>query len=271
MVSYVYDAINPGERASFDAHLATCEQCRTELSELRSVRAQLGRWTPPGLASAFAHHTDSPTGRRAVFWARLREIPAWAQVAAALLVLGVAAGIANLDVRYGRDGLVVRTGWSNPATGVTPAILANPANPSSLANRADPAHSTNPVYSASPESKPWRADLDALEGRLRAELRTSEGAMRTVMTRAGGAGASAPGAEAEVIRRVSALIDESEHRQQRELALRVADIMRDVNAQRQADLVKIDRSLGFIQTNTGVEVAKQRELLNYLVRVSQRQ
>ena len=36
-------------------------------------------------------------------------------------------------------------------------------------------------------------------------------------------------------------------------------------------LVKIDHSLGLIQNNTGVEAMKQRELLNYLVRVSQRQ
>jgi len=256
-VSYLYDAIDPIERASFDAHLATCEQCRTELSELRNVRVQLGRWTPPGLASA--PDAASPTGRLAVFWARLREIPAWAQVAAALLFLGIAAGIANLDVRYGRDGLVVRTGWSNPP------------NPSSLANPLNSAGAVPPASLAGPESKPWRGDLAVLEERLRADLRASEGAMRAAMSHAGGAGTSAPGVEAEVTRRVRALIDESEHRQQRELALRVADIMRDVNAQRQADLVKIDRSLGFIQTNTGVEVAKQRELLNYLVRVSQRQ
>jgi hypothetical protein len=43
---------------------------------------------------------------------------------------------------------------------------------------------------------------------------------------------------------------------------------RDVNAHPQADLRKIDQSLGLIQSNTGVEVMKQRQLLNYLVRVS---
>jgi hypothetical protein len=77
--------------------------------------------------------------------------------------------------------------------------------------------------------------------------------------------------EAGLLRRVRALVDESEQRQQRELALRVADVIRDVESQRRADLVKIERSLGAIQSNTGVEVMKQRELLNYLVRVSQRQ
>jgi hypothetical protein len=74
-----------------------------------------------------------------------------------------------------------------------------------------------------------------------------------------------------VLRRVRALLDESEKRQQRELALRVAEVVRDVNAQRQADLVKIDRSLGVVQNNLGVEVMKQRQSLNLLYRASQRQ
>ena len=78
-----------------------------------------------------------------------------------------------------------------------------------------------------------------------------------------------PQVERRVERRVRALLDESEKRQQRELALRVADVMRDLDTQRRADLTKIDRSLGVIQNNAGVEVLKQRELLNYLVRASQ--
>ena len=45
----------------------------------------------------------------------------------------------------------------------------------------------------------------------------------------------------------------------------------DVNAQRQADLSKIDHNLGLIQNTTGVEILKQREAVNYLLRVSQRQ
>jgi len=76
--------------------------------------------------------------------------------------------------------------------------------------------------------------------------------------------------DAETLRRARALVDESEKRQQAELALRVAQVLHDVNMQRQADLSKIDRSLGLIQTSTGVEILKQRENINYLMRVSQR-
>jgi hypothetical protein len=76
----------------------------------------------------------------------------------------------------------------------------------------------------------------------------------------------------EVIRRFRTLVRDSEQRQQRELALRVAEVARDVQAQRQADLVRIDRTLGVLQNNTGIAVRRQEQLLNSLaVRVSQRQ
>ena len=65
--------------------------------------------------------------------------------------------------------------------------------------------------------------------------------------------------DAELRRRVRSILEESERRQERELALRVAEVLKDVNAQRQADLVKIDRSLGFIQSSTYGEPMKQRE------------
>ena len=77
--------------------------------------------------------------------------------------------------------------------------------------------------------------------------------------------------DADVLRRVRALVDESEKRQQRELALRVAEVMRDVNAQRRTDLVNIDRMLGFVQDKVGVEVMKDRQRLDLLYRASQRQ
>ena len=68
-----------------------------------------------------------------------------------------------------------------------------------------------------------------------------------------------------MFRRVRTLIDDSERRQQRELALRLAEAIRDVNAQRQADLVRIDRSIGAMQSNTGREMLRQRnEMLNYV-------
>jgi hypothetical protein len=166
-----------------------------------------------------------------------REIPAWAQVAAAMLCLGVGAAIAHLDVRYDAAGLEVRTGWSSAA----PVPVAQ----------------TNlPVSGAPRDEAPWRAELTALEQRLRTDLRPPP---QTVAANKGSVLSD------EAIRRVHVLVDESERRQQRELALRLAEAVGEVNAQRQADLVRIDRNIGAMQNNTGREMLRQRnEMLNYV-------
>ncbi len=241
LVAYLYDDIDPADRAAFDRHLPTCVRCRADLAAFGGVRAQLGRWAPPAF-----EHPAAPPAPPLRWW---REVPAWAQVAAALLVMGVAAGIANLDVRYDRDGLTIRTGWSKAPVAVAAAAVPAPA-------------------SATANGAPWRADLTALEQQLRTEFRTSAVVASTAQPVARPAAAKS---DAEVERRVRALIEESERRQKSELALRVAQVIRDVDAQRRADLVKIDQNLGQLQSNTGVEVMRQRQLLNYLVRVSQKQ
>ena len=75
--------------------------------------------------------------------------------------------------------------------------------------------------------------------------------------------------DAEFRQRVRVLLDESEKRQQNELALRLAQAERDWNAQRQADLTKINQNIGYIQRDTYGELLKQREGVNYLLKVSQ--
>jgi hypothetical protein len=115
------------------------------------------------------------------------------------------------------------------------------------------------------ETTPWRTDLSALERQLRTEFRSMPVPAAATAVRASQPSMS----DAELLRRVRALVEESERKQERELALRVGQVIRDVNAQRQADLRKIDSNLGFIQSNTGAEVMKQRQLLmNYIVRAS---
>jgi len=238
IVSYLYDdddGFDPVERAAFDAHLSTCERCRAELAAFKGVRASLGRWSPPEPAR---HRSSDPASfgaaRHSSWW---REIPAWAQVAAAMLCVGVGAGIANLDVKYDSSGLQVRTGWSTAAS----AAAATKSQPADVSAGAD---------------APWRAELTALEQRLRADLRAGS------VNAATGAGNVA---NADVLRRVRVLVDESERRQQSELALRLGEAMREMNAQRQADLVRIDRNIGTMQNTTGRELLRQRnDMLNYV-------
>ena len=255
LIAYLYDDVDPAERRAFDAHVTTCAQCRIELAELRSVRSHLGRWAPPEPATGVTFASAPHAGRRPGVWATLGEIPAWAQVAAALLVLGVSAAIANLDVRYDHEGLTVRTGWSKVRVVQPPSEVAPPFRPPSidtLERRGAPAGAAIATAGA-----PWTSDLAALEQRLRTELHSAAPQPARI---------ASSSSDPELLHRVRALVDESERRQQRELALRLAEVVRDVNAQRQADLVKIDRNLGMIQRDTGVEAMKQREMINYIFR-----
>lgn len=249
LIAHLYDEGDHAERAAFEAHVAGCSACRAELTELAGVRAHLAAWTPPEPARALAHEAP-PAPRRAAVWATLGEIPVWTQVAAALLCVGIAAGVANLEVRYDRGRLSVRTGWiASPATD---AAARTPATPVGLQTPA--------------ESAAWRADLSALEQQLRAEFRAAAAASSPPAAQTADAGTE------EILRRVRTLVERSESRQQRELALRIGELLRDVQAQRTADLVRIDRTLGYIQTGTGAEVMRQRRMLNDLaVRVTQRQ
>lgn len=249
LIAYLYDDIDPAARGVFDAHLAGCEHCRAELEALGGVRTTLARWNPPEPKSLAAANPQSAT-RNPQSW---RTIPAWAQVAAALLFLGVSAGIANLDVRYDRDGLAIRTGWSKPA--------AQSAQRPAATEQIGVASQSGGGQGFSPASK---ADLEALERQLRTELRSLAATPAVAVTRPAAS-------DAEILRKVRALIDDTERRQQRELALRLAQAITDVNAQRQADLRKIDVSLNGVQNSLGVEVLKQRQSLNYLMRVNQRQ
>ena len=267
IVAYIYGEMAANERTAFVRHLSRCRTCRHELEALGELRAELAMWSPPDhgslanrvenerprpAAAPNPSEAPSPSGspdgwstwlprRRSRDPALWRSIPAWAQFAAATLFLGMAAGIANLDITYNRDGLTVHTGWS---TGHPALVDQNVAS--------------EPVAT--------QADLQVLAEQLRAELQTTAAVSAPAPAAAEGTN------ETELIRRVRALIKDSEQRQQRELALRVAEVAQDAQVQRQADLVRIDRTLGALQSTTGTAVRRQEQLLNNLaVRVSQRQ
>ncbi len=295
IVAFLYDDAdgNRADRARFETHLQSCARCHADVAALRGVRAQLARWSPPEPTFALGN-PQSPNPqfnpqsaiRNSQWW---REIPAWAQVAAALLFLGASAGIANLDVRYDRNGLIVRTGWSPRAGGSDAAGNVAKAGKPDVSETLELVPGTNRVappagmVSASgmtqgagdvvqslvvaDQSAPWRADLAALERQLKIELRATQASSTAQTIR------TASTTDADVSR-VRVLLQESEKRQQRELALRIAELLRDVNAQRQADLVKIDRTLGVVTNNVGVEVMKNRQQMdqiNLAYRASQRQ
>jgi hypothetical protein len=163
-------------------------------------------------------------------------MPAWAQAAAAVVIfttgmmLGAVRGV------------------------MQPALAGVQGAPVARSNTAVAATSANAVPVT-------RADLVALEQRLRSELSQTHATSQI---------AAASPADSRILERVRVMIDESEQRQRRELALRSAELVRDFDAQRNVDLARIERTLGQMDGTTGAEVAQQRQMLNYLMRVSQR-
>jgi len=241
LIGYLYGELDPGELAAFESHIAECAECRDEAAAFRGVRAELRMWTPPAANALVTLAPNRPGSGR--WW---RDIPVWAQIAVPSLCVGVAGGLANVNVRYSGGTLTLRTGWAR-----------SPA--------ADPESAAKAASVSVAAQAPWRGDLATLDRQLRSDFQISAGAARSASTLAQSAGSD------EVLKRVRALVAESERRQQRELALRVAEVFKDVQTLRQADLVKIDRSLNVLQNNTGMEVMKQRQMINSLaVRVSQR-
>jgi anti-sigma factor RsiW len=261
LMEYLFGEMTAEDRSVFDGHLVTCARCRTELAAFGTVRRQLANWSPPeiGSTSSALLHDDvraqRETSRGPI---RLRNVPVWAQVAAAIVVLGVSAGLANLNVHYDtRNGLNIRTGWRRD---VQRADIAAPAS----RNEASTSTAVSNIARDAATATPWRADLVALERQLRSE-------MHAVPVGPAAVTHAPAGADQDLMRRVKVLVDESERKQQRELALRVTALIQDLNAQRQADLRRIDQNLGLIQDRTGVEVLRNRQMIDYYMqRVSQR-
>jgi hypothetical protein len=258
LVTCLYDEDDAGSREAIEAHLAACVACRDEVSALLGVRSRLAGWMVPDLDAHVTLVTHDAAERVARPWAWVFR-PAYALPAAAMLVLGLAAGLANLEVRYGSGGLVVRTGWA--------------ARPSTLEGvpRDAAAVSLTPVASAAggSDGAPWRQDLRVLERQLRQEFLSPGVRPAFAPASSGGAIAGGRTTDAALLRQIQALIDESEVRQQRNLALRVAELSRDFDLQRQADLVQIRQGMGRLEGRTEAEAARARELMNYIVRVSQ--
>ncbi len=243
LIAYLYDEVEPPLRRQIDEHLRSCRECTDELGSLSEVRVGLSMWAPPepelGItitrndARIDAAVTD-PAARRSHWWS---DLPVWAQAAAAMLVLAVGLGVANVQVRSGADGLVVTTGWMAPS-----GAPAGPSNPAS--------------------DERWRAALTALESELRGEIQANRS--QPIVP----ASASPRSSDETTVKEVQAMLAASEQRQRQELALRLTQLTRDLDVQRRADLVRISQGFGQFEGRTGEMMARQRQMMNYVMRVS---
>jgi hypothetical protein len=263
LIDYLYGERGSPPGRAFADHLAACAVCRTEVGELGGVRRALDAWSPPepyrALTSepvgprrlaAFPRRTPShseigPVANQSVALPSRWALPVWARAAAVIACVGVGLGAANLRVSYGPDGVSVQTGWFGSTQNAAPTARTVEQSTPNARTESD---------------APWRAELATLEEQLRSEMHQVPGVTP----------AAATDTEA-ILQKVKMLVSQSEQRQQRELALRLGDLRNDVHAQRLADLSRIERSIGVVQSNTGMEVLRQREILNSLaVKVSQR-
>ena len=215
VIAYLYEDLAPGERLAFEAHLTQCFVCQSELNELGEVRGQLQQWSPPEPVRALSGMTGTvasppvaaPTPRS--MW---KDIPVWAQAAAAVLVLGVAAGAANLQVKVATDGVTVNTGWLKP---VVPASLAT-----------DGAVSQD--------------DLRALAVALRQEMDSKMNATSALVE------TTTARRSDEVLNKTRAMLASSEQNVLREAGIGVGKVWTDVMAQRDRDMANINKMNSYL-------------------------
>jgi hypothetical protein len=282
LVAYLYEDVSGPERAGVEAHVRECAECRDELKALGAVRVDLAAWTPPQSDLGFrVVRGASETGHvlrmpAAASW-RAWWTPAAGLAAAAVLVLAAASAVAHVEVHRGPDGLTVRTGWPSVAPGSGQSIGGT--SPVSLAGTS-PAVTQAGVNgqianAAGSPNTPITTKAQIGEGVLTAdvafvaELERRLRVLETASLRDGGlrsaSALNARASDTEIIKRVRELLAQSETRQKGELALRIAQVIRDVDAQRVADLSAIQRGLGRIDANVTAEAASHRDLTNFIL------
>jgi hypothetical protein len=251
LVSYLYEDLSDAERAAFERHLRDCADCRLELHGLREVRADLISWSPPQPDFGFRVVREPKVLPMRGSW-RAWWTPAAGLAAAAVLVLAAASAIARVEISSGPQGFSVRTGWSAFAPASEQRFGATPS--ASLSARGDV---MLPVSAGSVDA----AFVESIDRRLRA----LETASRDSGVRNASLSARASDADAEIIRRMREMLAQSETRQQGQLAWRIAQVLRDVEAQRVADLSRIQQGFRGIERSVSEEAQGHRELTNYIL------
>jgi hypothetical protein len=250
LVGYVYDELSAEDRQALQAHLAACGACRLELEGLRATRTHLALWSPPvpdlGFRVIQGGSAPAPALPR-----RRRLAPAFAFAAAAVIVLAVAAAIANIEVRYGDDGVTVRTGWARTESGVANA----PATASSAV-----------TASAVPAAgRDEFAELDRRLLSIEVSLAAQPASSGTQLASASRM------SDAEMLRQVRRLVSEAESRQEKAVAQRLLALIGDFDRMRRADLAAMQQGLGQYQGLTNANIAQTQDVVNLLVRANKQE
>jgi anti-sigma factor RsiW len=242
LIAYVYGECDAETRSAVEAHLQSCPSCAGEAGGFGRVRTTLAEWTPPDRVGSFRLVRDEDVAapaaatvlRPARWWQA--PVPALAKVAAAILLFAGGAAMANLEVRYDKDGWVVRTGWQK----VEGAAVRQAVNqPAAVAAAPAEAPAAVPASLAEPGAAgtPWRTEMAALERQLRDEFRQQLTVARAASVGPGpvGVAAGADASERRVLAIVQAMIDDSAQRQQLWTAYRINQVVGGLEAQRRAE------------------------------------
>jgi hypothetical protein len=168
-----------------------------------------------------------------------------------VLVLAAAAGLARVEVRKDTDGFTVRTGVSS---------VSAPTSADALARVSYGGQGRDVNLPVGADAAAWAS----IERRIAAlEATTRDNGLRNTST------LSARGSNNdEVLKVVRELLAQSETRQKGELALRIRDVIRDLDLKRAADLNGVRQTVGRIDASVTEEAAAHRELMNYLLKDS---
>jgi hypothetical protein len=220
LLDYLYEEGDAAERLKIATHLQQCARCSVAVLEFRTVRGMLTDWTPPSAQLGFRIVQDAGPAQDAepARYAPRRAWWGWAQAAAAVVLFVAGMAVSQLRVQYADGAVTVRT-------------TAAPSLPAG-------------------GDIPLPAAVDAAAG----VTTTSTDTLRGMDERL--AGGERIDTE-QLLQRVRAMIDQSEQRQQRQLALRLSQVASEVDAQHQADLLRIQQNFG-----------QQQEVMDYLVRTS---
>ena len=124
LVTYLYEECEPAERESIAAHVAMCTSCAEEVQALGDTRAHLASWSPPALPLGFQltrTESEQPEKvlRPAAWWKQ--PLPAWAQVAAAVVIFAAGMSVSAFRQPQERPARIAESPTPARVTAAAPA------------------------------------------------------------------------------------------------------------------------------------------------------
>lgn len=222
LLDYLYEEGDPGERLAIAKHLQECAPCAVAVLEFQNVRGMLSDWTPPGSQLGFrvVREAEGAPGAPSMPVATREKSWGWGPTTKGMLQAAAAIVIFVSGMAASQLDVEYRDG-----TVIVRMQSDAPVTP--------PDNIRNDSIMLYPESLVSVPDAPS-------DINSGENERD------------------RLLQRVRSMIDQSEQRQQRELALRLSQVTREVDTQHQADLLKIQQDFG----------QQQEATIDYLVRTS---